>query len=161
MRALFAAVQFSIAFWAGAGEFNSRRQRGGAIEAPRGGDVLDEARQAGAGDIDGRTGALWLRTVIAERLGIAVRIHVPVLTVLAVVVHGEESSGLEGERTFYFNEMRTDRRDGPSTLLIRGTLVKAVSVGNPKGRRPATTGFGACQCCKYIFTTKQVQFASE
>ena len=66
-------------------------QGGGAVEAAGSGDMLNQTRQAGAGDINGGPGTLQFGTVIAETF-VAIRIHVPVLPVLAIVVHGEECS---------------------------------------------------------------------
>ena len=61
--------------------------------------MLNQTRQAGAGDIDGGSGTLKFGTVIAETF-VAIRIHVPVLPVLAIVVHGEECSVNAGRETF-------------------------------------------------------------
>ena len=91
MRALFAAVKLGVAFGANAGKFNIRWKSGGAIEAARRRHVLYQARQAGAGNVDGEAGTLRLRAVVAEALALAIRVHVPVLPVLAVIVHGESA----------------------------------------------------------------------
>jgi hypothetical protein len=52
--------------------------------------MLHETRQAGAGHIDGGAGALGFGTIIAAiAFRIAIRVHVPVLSILAITVHGE------------------------------------------------------------------------
>src|SRR3954463_15630679 len=73
--------------------------------------MLNRARQAGAGDIDGRAGTLQFGTVVAKTF-VAIRIHVPVLPVLAIVVHGEECSVNEG-RGNVFNELRFEPDETP------------------------------------------------
>jgi len=50
--------------------------------------MLHQTRQAGAGHIDGRTRTLRLGTAVPGSPAIAVRVHVPVLSVFAIAVHG-------------------------------------------------------------------------
>jgi hypothetical protein len=101
VRALFAAVQFRVALGTGSLKVDVGGQGGGTVEAAGGGDMLNQARQARACDINGRAGALLFGTVIAERTFVAIQIHVPVLPVLAIVVHGEECSVNEGRENVY------------------------------------------------------------
>src|SRR5450432_2721556 len=63
MGTLFAAMQRNAAFGASACEINSFRQRRRAVVAAGGGDMLHQARQAGAGYINRRAGPLSLGTV--------------------------------------------------------------------------------------------------
>jgi hypothetical protein len=73
-------------------EFGSGRQGRSAIETAGGGNVLDETGEARPGDIERRTRSLVTGPVIGtivEALAIAVRVHVPVLSVFAIAVHGE------------------------------------------------------------------------
>jgi hypothetical protein len=89
MRALLAAMQCGAAFGAGAVKVDIRRKCGGTVEAACGGYVLNETGQAGTGDVDGWTRALGLRAILAiAAFGITIRIHVPLLSVLAITVHG-------------------------------------------------------------------------
>jgi hypothetical protein len=88
--ALLATVQRYIAFRAVAREIDSFGQGRGAVVTARRSHVLDEARQPGAGHVNGGARPLRLGTVIAAKaFGIAVCIHVTVLSVLAIAVHGE------------------------------------------------------------------------
>jgi len=52
--------------------------------------VLHEAGKPGAGDIERRPGTLRFGTIFAEGLAVAVRVHVPVLSILAIAVHWEK-----------------------------------------------------------------------
>jgi hypothetical protein len=100
--ALLAAMQRRIAFRTEATEIGPRRQGGGTTETPRRRNVLNQTRQAGAGHIQRRARSLGLGAVFAAArpVGIAVRIHVPVLSVLAVAVHGEGCSVTSRKETF-------------------------------------------------------------
>jgi hypothetical protein len=51
--------------------------------------MLDQAGKPGAGYIKRRAKAGGLGTLVAITFRIAIRVHVPVLPVLAIVVHGE------------------------------------------------------------------------
>jgi len=53
---MLAAVQLGVALGAVASEVDVGRKGCRAVVTPGGGDVLDEARQAGAGDVDGGRG---------------------------------------------------------------------------------------------------------
>jgi hypothetical protein len=86
MRALLATMQSGITLRADAGEVDARRKRRGAIETPRRGYMLHQARQPGTGYVNRRARPLRLLP-IAERLGVAVRILVAVLSIFAVAVH--------------------------------------------------------------------------
>jgi hypothetical protein len=94
MRALLAAMQGRIAFGADTVEIGSRRERGGTVEAPRCRDMLNEARKAGSGYIERGARTLRLGPFLAATrcVGVAVRVHVPVLSILAVAIHGEGCS---------------------------------------------------------------------
>src|SRR5947207_3561289 len=89
MGALLAAVELGIAFGAISAEINIRGQRRRAIETPRCRDVLHESRKPGTGDVQGRPRPLGPGTVFAEAFALPVRVHIPVLSVLAIAVHGE------------------------------------------------------------------------
>jgi hypothetical protein len=89
VRALLAAVQRHVAFRARTRKVSSRGKRRRAIKTAGGGDVLHQAREAGAGYVDGRAGALGFRTVRPRTSGLAVVIHVSVLSILAITVHGK------------------------------------------------------------------------
>ena len=92
--------------------------------------MLDQAGQAGAGHVDRRAGALRLGTVIAEGSAIAIRIHVPVLPVLAIVVHGE---GL-------LRVSNPERRRGNLHCLCETWHSSVRGKSENKGRRPDTVG---------------------
>src|SRR5690348_5706819 len=98
--------------------------------------MLDQTRQAGAGDVNGRTGTLWLGTVFAKTFAVAIRIHVPVLPVLAIVVHGEECSVFGGRK----NVLRTNAsnlRAAPETQTCPVRHLARRKVWEiQKGRRP-------------------------
>ena len=85
MRALLATMQSGITLRADAGEVDARRKRRGAIETPRRGYMLHQARQPGTGYVNRRARPLRLLPV-AKRLRVAVRILVTVLFVFAVAV---------------------------------------------------------------------------
>src|SRR5208283_1745950 len=87
MRTLLAAVQLGIALRTIPREGNPLRQGRAAIETTRRRHVLHQPRQPRAGDVDGRPGAWRLRPVLAKGIGIALRIHVPMLSVLAIAIH--------------------------------------------------------------------------
>jgi hypothetical protein len=89
MRALLAAVQVRIALGTDTVEIGVWRQGRRTIEASGRRHVLDQAGEAWSGYIDRWPGALRLWPVVARASGIAFRIHVPRLSVLAVAVHGE------------------------------------------------------------------------
>ena len=91
MRALFAAVKLGVALWAVAGEVGFGGQGSGAVVAARRGDVLHQPGKTGAGHVQGRTRALRFGPVFAKAFALA-RVHVPVLSVLAIAVHGESYS---------------------------------------------------------------------
>ena len=62
--------------------------------------MLYETRQAGAGHIQGGPWSLGSGAIAARATGLAVRVHVPVLSILAVAVHGERLlRKLQAERT--------------------------------------------------------------
>ena len=88
VRALLATVERGVALRTSAGEIKIGRQGSRAVVTSGRGDMLDEARQPGAGYIEGRTGALRFRSIIAaEALAIPVGIHITVLSVLAIAFH--------------------------------------------------------------------------
>ena len=89
MRALFAAMQLGVALRAGTSEFGSGREGCCAVETTGRSYVLHQTGQPGTGHVDRRAGALRLGTLVARAFGVAVGIHVPVLSVLAIAVHGE------------------------------------------------------------------------
>ena len=89
--ALFAAVQLGIALGASPAEIEIRGKRRRAIETPRCRDVLHQSRKPGAGDVQGRTRPLGPGTVLAEAFALAVRVHIPVLSVFTIAIHGEGS----------------------------------------------------------------------
>jgi hypothetical protein len=92
VRTLFAAVQLGVALGTSASEVGPRRERGGAVVTTGCGHVLDQTRQPGAGYIEGRPRPLGLGPVSAWAPTVAVRVHVPVLSILAITVHGEGCS---------------------------------------------------------------------
>jgi len=54
--------------------------------------VLDQTRKARTGDVQGRTWSLWFGTVVAVRaaeVAVTVSVHIPVLSVFTIAVHGE------------------------------------------------------------------------
>ena len=61
--------------------------------------MLHQTRQAGACDIDRRARTLGFGPVVAIAFDIAVRVHVPVLSVFTVTIHGERNSVIEGTKT--------------------------------------------------------------
>jgi hypothetical protein len=52
--------------------------------------MLHEARQARSGHVQGRTRTLGFGPVIAKWSGVAIRVHVPVLSVFTVAIHNGE-----------------------------------------------------------------------
>src|SRR5271157_2615852 len=153
---LLATVQLGVAFGAVASEVDVWRKGCRAIETSGGGDMLDQARQAGAGDVDGRTRPERFGPVGTEASGIAVRIHVPWLSVLAIAVHGEGCSVTSGtkERSFEKPALYTDQSPRGRAALPTA----AVRVGLPEGfcgnaGAPDTNRSAAPQSFKYICTT--------
>ena len=98
MRALFAAVQFRVALRAVAGQVGFRGQGGGAVETPRGGDVLHQSGKTGAGHVQGRTRALRFGPVFAKAFLLSPESMYPFCLILAIAVHGESYSVLMGEK---------------------------------------------------------------
>src|SRR5450759_1081243 len=98
MRALFTTVKLRVALRAVAGQIGFRGQGSGAVETPRRGDMLHQPGETGAGHVQGRTRALRFGPVVAKALALA-RVHVPVLSVFAIAIHGESYSVLMGEKT--------------------------------------------------------------
>jgi hypothetical protein len=88
MRALLAAVKLRVAFRAVAAEIRPWRDGRRTVVTPGCGYMLYKAGKPGAGDVYGRAGTLGFRT-FAKGFAVAVRVHVPVLSVLAIAVHGE------------------------------------------------------------------------
>jgi hypothetical protein len=93
-------MQLGVALGASPPKIDIGGQGGGTVEAAGGGDMLNQTRQAGAGDVDGWARTLKFGTVITKTF-IAIRIHVPVLPVLAIVVHGEGCSVNAGRENVY------------------------------------------------------------
>src|SRR5258708_38659961 len=91
MRALFAAVELRVTLRAVARQVGFRGQGGGAVETARSGDRLHQSWETGAGHVQGRTRALRFGPVLAKALALA-RVHVPVLSVFAIAIHGESYS---------------------------------------------------------------------
>jgi hypothetical protein len=98
MRALFAAVELRVTLWAIARQVGFRGQGGGAVEAPRSGDMLHQSWKTGTGHVQGRTRALRFGPVFAKAVFALARVHVPVLSVFTIAVHGESYSVLMGEK---------------------------------------------------------------
>jgi hypothetical protein len=87
VRTLFAAVQIRVAFRASASQIGTRRQRGRAVEAARSRNMLHEAGEPGAGHVQGRTRALGFGAF--AKTFVLTRVHVPVLSVFTIAVHGD------------------------------------------------------------------------
>ena len=102
MRALFTTVELGVALRAVAGQIGFRGQGGGAVETPRSGDMLHQPGETGAGHVQGRTRALRFGPVVAKALALA-RVHVPVLSVFAIAIHGESYSVLMGEKNVAYS----------------------------------------------------------
>lgn len=90
VRALFTAVQIRIAFWAGAAEVRPGGNGRGAVITTGRRHVLHEAGKPRAGDIERRARARRFGPIFAKGLSLTVRVHVPVLSILAFAVHREE-----------------------------------------------------------------------
>lgn len=78
--------------------------------------MLDKTRQAGAGHVDGRPRTLRFGAVFAIAFGIAVRVHVPVLSVFAIAVHGES-----------YSVMSRNKEKRCETQYARGGYIQTVS----------------------------------
>jgi hypothetical protein len=90
VRALLATVQRYVALRAVAREIDPFGEGRGAVITAGRSYVLDQTRQTGAGNVQGRAWPLGLGAVIAAKaFGILICIHVTVLSVLAIAVHGE------------------------------------------------------------------------
>lgn len=89
VRALLAAVQRCIALRASPVEIDTRRQRRRTIKTARGRNRLHEPRQARASYVNRqfRTRLAWAVVAPEAPFG-PVRIHVAVLSILTVAVHG-------------------------------------------------------------------------
>ena len=92
MCALLAAVQGDVAFRTIGVPIDPVGQLRGAIEATGRGDCLDQTRQAGTGNIDGRlragcAGPLFAAVALFKTR--AIRVHITRLSVLSITVHGE------------------------------------------------------------------------
>lgn len=87
MRTLLAAVQIGITFGTYAIHVRAGRQGGCAIEATGRSHVLHQPGKAGAGYVNGGTRTLRLGPVFTRPARLAIRIHVPLLSVLTVIVH--------------------------------------------------------------------------
>lgn len=96
MRALLAAMQLGIALRTIAIKVDPLRKGSGTVKAPGRRDMLHQAGQARTSHVQRRTRSVWLRAVFTVWTGIAVRVHVPVLSVLAVAVHWESYSVVSG-----------------------------------------------------------------
>src|SRR5690349_6225305 len=94
--------------------------------------MLDQAGEAGAGHVDRRARALWLRTVFAKRSRIALRVHVPVLPVLAIIVHGEGCSVSAGRIASLRASTFEIAAAFPGACRPRATLGTSLNVGNPE-----------------------------
>src|ERR1035437_1272657 len=64
--------------------------------------MLHQPGETGAGHVQGRTRALRSGPVVAKALAVA-RVHVPILSVLAIAIHGESYSVLR-EETYLCSE---------------------------------------------------------
>jgi hypothetical protein len=87
MRALLATVQISITLRTHSIQIRPGRQGGCAVIAAGRRDMLNQAGKAGSGYINRGTRTLWLGPIFTRPSRFAVRIHIPVLSVLAVIVH--------------------------------------------------------------------------
>src|ERR1039458_1953023 len=90
--ALLTAVQRGVAFRTIAGEIDIRGQRGRATITARGRHVVDQPGQPRPGDVERRFRPLRGRLPVARGLSVlrASGIHVAVLPVLAVAIHGDK-----------------------------------------------------------------------
>jgi hypothetical protein len=87
MRALLATVQIGITFRTHAVHVGAGRQGGCAIKAAGRCHMLHQPGKARSGYVNGRTRTLRLGPVFTRPARLAVRIHVPMLSVLTVIVH--------------------------------------------------------------------------
>ena len=90
MRALFAAMQLRIALRAVGVEIGSGGQGCRAIETSCCCDVLHQPGKAGPGNVNRRAWPVGFGPILAAMtVGLAVRVHIPSLSVFAIAVHGE------------------------------------------------------------------------
>src|SRR5205807_1474694 len=90
--------------------------------------MLHEAREPRAGDINRWPSPLRFATVFAGRFTISVRVHVPVLSVLAVAVHGEELLRNSGD------EMNVNQRSRNQCLSIPHAIIQMHDPHTHNGR---------------------------
>ncbi len=91
MSALLATVQRDITLGAVTAEIDAARQGRRAVVTAGRGNGLNQARQPRSSDIQGRPWAGRLRGAVAVAAisGTAVRIHITVLPVLSIAIHGD------------------------------------------------------------------------
>ena len=130
--------------------------------------MLHETGKPGAGHVQGRTRALLFGTVFAEALALA-RVHVPVLSVFAIAVHGEKYSVLWGKRNvlnydliFFAPVTKTQhyREAGRQTpqFGLSGINRKGLT-GGPEASASDTAGTRLC--FKYICTTESAKIVRQ
>jgi hypothetical protein len=145
-------MQIRAALRTNAVEIEARWKRGRAIEAARRCDMLNQTRQPGTGYIDRRARALGFRAIFAERSGVAIGIHVSVLSILAVAVHGESCSVVSWtlciENKDPWRRSSKDRRN--RNAFHRGGRGARSALGSQRGLRgirgASITGSGTRHC---------------
>jgi hypothetical protein len=81
-------MQLRVTFGTVAVEIYAGRQGSRAVETAGGGHMLNQPWKTRPGYIDRRAGTWGLWPVVTVSAGIVVRILVPVLSVLAIAIHG-------------------------------------------------------------------------
>jgi hypothetical protein len=115
ISALLTAVQGHAALGAFTFPIDIRRQSGGTVKTSRCGDVLEQAREPRASDVNRRTRTRWLGAIFTpEPVGFAIGIHVAPLPVFAVVVHVLSQTPGKCSRTTLLDYVKK-----PSTRLFR------------------------------------------
>src|SRR5215467_8952468 len=94
-------MQLRIALGAVTCEIDIRRKGRRAVKAASRRNMLHQPRKPRAGYVDRRTGTVRLRAVLSGTAAIAVGIHVALLSVLAIAVHGEKWLRHLGVATFF------------------------------------------------------------
>jgi hypothetical protein len=132
MRALLAAVQIGIALRAGTTEIDAPRQSGGTVEAAGGGDMLDQAGKTRTCNIDWGAWTLRFQPVITVSAGVVVRVLVPVLSILAIAIHGETLRNiwnLEKLRMLLQLNNRSSVLGTQASILAGFTRTTAIQIG--------------------------------
>ena len=111
--------------------------------------MLHQAGQARAGDIDGGARPVWLRAVLALAAAITVGIHVALLSVLTIAVHGEKVApslgGCNVIRELYENSRRQldphakPGREIDPLLVIVGFLRGMCGKPKPQAQGPQSS----------------------